>query len=54
MISNRNIDGGRGIDASLTADKIAEFEKEHLEYLSTVSEKFTIPHYATLLDLKRI
>lgn len=44
----------RGIDASLTADKIAEFEKEHLEYLSTVSEKFTIPHYATLLDLKRI
>lgn len=44
----------RGIDASLPPDKIAAFEKEHLEYLSTVPEKFRIPHFATLLDLKKV
>lgn len=43
----------RGIDASLSADKIAEFEKEHIEFLSTVPEKFSIPHYITMLDLKK-
>lgn len=43
----------RGIDASLSKEKIAAFEKEHLTYLSTVSEKFTIKHYATILDLKK-
>lgn len=44
----------RGIDASLPHDKIAAFEKEHLEYLATVSEEFVIPHYASILDLKKI
>lgn len=44
----------RGIDASLPIDKITAFEKEHLAYLETVPEKFTIPHYATILDLKKI
>ena len=43
----------RGIDASLSPSEIAEFEKEHLAYLKTVPEKFTIPHYATILDLKK-
>ena len=43
----------RGIDASLSPSEIAEFEKEHLAYLNTVPEKFTIPHYATILDLKK-
>ncbi|MGN0529431.1 MAG: class I SAM-dependent methyltransferase [Eubacterium sp.] len=43
----------RGIDASLSAEKIAEFEKEHIEYLNTVPEKFNIPHYITMLDLKK-
>ena len=43
----------RGIDASLSPSEIAEFEKEHLEYLKTVPETFTIPHYATILDLKK-
>lgn len=43
----------RGIDASLSLKEIAEFEKEHLEYLKTVPETFTIPHYATILDLKK-
>lgn len=44
----------RGVDASLSPEKIKEFEREHLEYLSTVPEEFSILHYATLLDLKRI
>lgn len=43
----------RGIDASLPPKVIAEFEKEHLAYLSTVPKKFTIPHYASILDLKK-
>lgn len=44
----------RGIDASLPKEIIAEFEKEHLEYLNTVPESFTIPHFASILDLKKI
>ncbi len=44
----------RGIDASLSQEKILAFEKEHLSYLSTVPEKFTIKHYATILDLKKV
>lgn len=44
----------RGVDASLPSEKIREFEKEHKEYLLTVPEKFVIPHYATILDLKKI
>ncbi|MDE6658496.1 MAG: class I SAM-dependent methyltransferase [Eubacterium sp.] len=43
----------RGVDASLSSSEIAEFEKEHLAYLKTVPETFTIPHYATILDLKK-
>lgn len=43
----------RGIDASLSVEKIAEFEKEHIEYLNTVPENFNIPHYITMLDLKK-
>lgn len=44
----------RGIDASLSANMIAEFEKEHLEYLAAVPENFAIPHYVSILDLKKI
>lgn len=44
----------RGIDASLPNDVIAAFEKEHLDYLSTVPEPFSIAHYASMLDLKKI
>lgn len=44
----------RGIDASLSPEIIAEFEKEHLEYLQTVPECFVIPHYASILDLQKI
>lgn len=44
----------RGIGASsLSAEKIEEWEKEHMEYLNTVPEKFHIPHYVTILDLKK-
>lgn len=48
---NGRIKACRGIDASLFAGEIARFEAEHIEYLKTVPETFTIPHYATILDL---
>lgn len=42
----------RGIGASsLTETEIADFEAEHLAYLSTVPETFEIPHYVTVLNL---
>lgn len=45
----------RGIGASsLPEAVIASWEKEHLEYLSTLPETFEILHYATILDLKKI
>lgn len=44
----------RGIDASLPKETIAQFEKEHMEYLISKPEKFTIPHYVTMIDLKKI
>ncbi len=44
----------RGIGASsLSQEEIAAWEKEHLAYLETVPEKFSILHYATMLDLKK-
>ena len=43
----------RGIDASLPADKIADFEKEHIAYLNTKPESFNIAHYISILDLKK-
>lgn len=44
----------RGIGASsLTDEEKADFSKEHIEYLRTVPEKFDIPHYITILDLKK-
>lgn len=44
----------RGIDASLPPETIAEFEKEHLQFLQTVPENFVIEHYASILDLQKI
>lgn len=44
----------RGIGASdLNEQEIAEWEKEHLKFLNTQPEKFSIPHYVTILDLKK-
>lgn len=44
----------RGIGASsLTDEEKAEFSKEHIAYLKTVPEAFEIPHYITMLDLKK-
>lgn len=44
----------RGIGAScLSSEKIKEWELEHINYLNTVPESFTIPHYATVLDLRK-
>jgi SAM-dependent methyltransferase len=46
----------RGIGASsLSAQQIAAFEAEHLEYLKTIPPgKFDIPHYVTMYSLKKI
>ena len=42
----------RGIGASsLSKEEISAFEKEHLEYLSTVPKTFNIKHFATILNL---
>lgn len=44
----------RGIGASsLTDEQKTEFTKEHIEYLNTVPEKFNIPHYVTILNLRK-
>lgn len=44
----------RGIGASsLSPEEIAAWEKEHLAFLDTVPEQFTIPHYITILDLEK-
>jgi len=45
----------RGIGASsLSAEKIAEFEKEHIEYLESVPDTFDIPHFVTVFNLRKI
>ena len=44
----------RGIGASsLSAQEIAQWEKEHIEYLQSVPEVFTIPHFVAVLNLRR-
>ena len=44
----------RGIGASsLSAEQIAEWEKEHIAYLRTVSEEFDILHFVTMLILRK-
>ena len=51
---NGRIKACRGIGASmLSADEIAAFEAEHLQYLSTVTEPFDILHYVTVLNLRK-
>lgn len=50
---NGRIRACRGIGAStLEESEIAEFEREHREYLDRVNEDFVIPHYVTMLVLK--
>ncbi len=45
----------RGIGASsLSTEEIEAWEKEHMAYLETVPESFDIPHYVTILSLKKI
>lgn len=50
---NGRIKACRGIDASLSKEEIEKFEKEHIDMLSKFPEEFEIPHYATILDLKK-
>ncbi|MCL2106096.1 MAG: class I SAM-dependent methyltransferase [Oscillospiraceae bacterium] len=44
----------RGVGASsLPREKIRQFEQEHRAYLLSAPERFEIPHYATILNLKK-
>jgi SAM-dependent methyltransferase len=44
----------RGVGASsLPADALARFEAEHRAFLGTVPESFIIPHYVTMLHLRK-
>ncbi len=44
----------RGVGASLTPDKIAEWEKEHIALLEKIAPpEFTVRHYAAMLELKK-
>lgn len=44
----------RGIGASsLSKETIAAFEQEHMAYLNTVPETFEIPHYVSILNLRK-
>lgn len=44
----------RGIGASsLSRAEIAAWEAEHMAYMQTVPEIFDIPHYVTVLDVKK-
>lgn len=51
---NGRIRACRGIGASLPGEEIDKWEKEHMEMLSALPEKFTVKHYAAIAQLKRI
>nr|MCR5165675.1 class I SAM-dependent methyltransferase [Oscillospiraceae bacterium] len=52
---NGRIKACRGIGASLSEDKIAEWEKEHTALLEKIApEQFEIMHYAAMAELERI
>ncbi len=52
---NGRIKACRGIGASLDDERIADFEREHLEMLGTVApEKFDVLHYAAVSILEKI
>jgi len=45
----------RGIGASLLRPEVVEqFEKEHIEFLQSYPKCFVIPHFASVLNLRRI
>lgn len=51
---NGRIRACRGIGASsLPEEEIARFEEEHRAFLAAVPEPFTIPHFATVLLLRK-
>lgn len=45
----------RGIGASsLSTEEVEAWEKEHRAYLETIPDSFNIPHWVTVLNLKKI
>lgn len=48
---NGRIKACRGVAASLPADEVSAFEREHLEMLGALPPEFDILHYITVVDL---
>ena len=45
----------RGIGASsLLPEEISSWERDHIEYLESIPESFEIPHFVTMLNLRKI
>ena len=45
----------RGIGASaLSAEEIAQWEQEHIEYLQGVPESFDISHFVSMVRFRKI
>ncbi|MCD8390499.1 MAG: class I SAM-dependent methyltransferase [Firmicutes bacterium] len=44
----------RGVGASLDDKDIDAWEREHMAFLNTMPERFNIPHWVTMLNLKKI
>jgi hypothetical protein len=45
----------RGVSASnLSQAQIAAFEQEHWQFVTALPERFEIPHWVTILNLKKI
>lgn len=44
----------RGTGASMDPDSLALWEKEHLEYAAALPERFSVPHYITLILLRAV
>ena len=45
----------RGIGASLTPEEVNAWEEEHQRLLAeTAPEKFTIRHYAAMIELRKL
>lgn len=51
---NGRIKACRGIGASLTTEKIAKWEQEHMELLERIAPaEFNILHYGAIAELKK-
>lgn len=51
---NGRIKACRGVGASLVADEVAAWEREHIALLETIApDEFDVLHYAAIAELKK-